>query len=90
MCFSTYKLFLCQIGHIFKGVKMPWNKDYDKVGTGAEGQEQTKGGWRIQCQCGGQLVITVSVEEKTWYFVYCNVVAWALRVGWYYLLWSRM
>lgn len=34
MCFSTYKLFLCQIGHIFKGVRMPWNKDYDKVGTG--------------------------------------------------------
>jgi hypothetical protein len=32
MPFSTFKLFLCNIDAIFKGVRMPWNRAYAKVG----------------------------------------------------------
>jgi hypothetical protein len=31
MSYMTYKLFLTNISSIFDGVKMPWNKNYDKV-----------------------------------------------------------
>lgn len=31
MSFMTYKLFLTNIGSVFDGVTMPWNKKYDKV-----------------------------------------------------------
>lgn len=31
MSFLTYKLFLTNIPATFDGVKMPWNKKYDKV-----------------------------------------------------------
>jgi hypothetical protein len=31
MSFMTYKLFLTNIAAVFGGVRMPWNKNYDKV-----------------------------------------------------------
>ena len=34
MSFMTYKLFLANIADVFDGVRMPWNKKYDKVGMG--------------------------------------------------------
>jgi hypothetical protein len=32
MCFSTYKLYLMHIDSTFRDVRMPWNKQYYKVG----------------------------------------------------------